>query len=178
MTDAKRPAPPGQAPAGKSARPSVERAEALRDVMTHAVEVEKEVRKTVGPPRSSRRTVAIAISVPALLFCVFSLVFTPEFIWGPTTVALAPAERDANLRFTMFLLAQRIRSYRAANGRLPASLEAVGESPTGIAYAVVSDTVFQLTGEEAGQQLVLRSDAPASEFLGDAARRLRGASGR
>ena len=173
MADPRHPSQAGKGPE-KPVRASVERAEALRDVMSHAVEVEKEVRKKTELRQGPGRTIAVAISVPALLFCAFSFIVRPEFIWGPKVAAMAPAERDANIRFTMFLLGQRIRSFRAAHGQLPASLEAVGERPSGIAYAVVSDTVFQLTADDAGKPLVLRSDAPTAEFLGDAARRLRG----
>ena len=148
----------------------------LRDVMTHAVEVEKETRKVSGPPGASRggRIAALVVGVPALAFCVYSLVARPEFIWGPNPEAVAPARKDANLRFTMFLLAQRIRSYRQTNRVLPSSLAAVGENPPGITYSVLSDTVFELSASADGKAVVFRSDEPAARFLGDAPKLLQG----
>lgn len=179
MAEPDRPPQLGKEPPGKGGRPSVERAKALRDVMTHAVEVEKETRKSSGPPKAGPgRKIAIALSVPGLLFSLFSVIVRPEFIWGPKATNVPAAERDANLRFTMFLLGQRIRSFRHANGRLPATLATLGETPPGISYSILSDTVFQLTGDDGGKVLVLRSDAPVAEFLGDAARRLRGGTSR
>lgn len=143
--------------------------------MDHAVEVEKETRKSSVPLGSrSRRTAALVIGIPALAFCVYSLVQRPEFIWGPNPNSVAPARKDANLRFTMFLLAQRIRSYRKAGGALPSSLAAVGENPPGITYAVLSDTVFELRAAEDGKAVVLRSDEPAAQFLGEAPKVIQG----
>jgi hypothetical protein len=158
------------------ARPSVERAMALRDVLAHAVEVEKETRKHSGPPGAARvgRTIAMVLSVPSLAFSVYSYVARPEFIWGARPVVETAERKGANLRFTMFLLSQRIQAQRAATGRLPATLADVRENKTGIAYTVVSDTVFELRAEEGGQPVVLRSDRPPGEFLGDAQRHIMG----
>lgn len=150
-------------------RPSVERAMALRDVLTHAVEVEKDARKHSGPPRNSGagRVIAVMLSVPTLVFSIYSYVARPEFIWGPNETNVTAVRRDANLRFTMFLLSQRIRVEGRAKGRLPATLEEVGQNPRGITYRVVSDTVFELRSVENGQVVVFRSDEPPRQFLGD-----------
>jgi len=143
---------------------------ALRDVLTHAVEVEKESRKHSGPPGSSGtgRMITMILGVPALAFCVYSFVARPEFIWGPNPSSVTAERRDANLRFTMFLLSQRIRTQGRSLGKLPATLTDVGESPPGITYSVVSDTVFELRATEGGQAVVLRSNEPPRQFLGDA----------
>jgi len=143
---------------------------ALRDVLTHAVEVEKESRKHAGPPGGSGtgRMVLLMLSVPALAFSVYSFVARPEFIWGANPANVSAVRQDANLRFTMFLLSQRIRSQFKARGRLPASWAEVGETPKGITYTVVSDSVFELRADERNQVLVLRSNEPPKQFLGDA----------
>jgi hypothetical protein len=173
--DAKGPGKDAQKKSAGPARPSVERAMALRDVLTHAVAVEKETRTRSGPPGTSRvgRTIAISLSVPALVFSVYSYVARPEFVWGPKPVVETVERRDANLRFRMFLLSQRIQGQRLATGRLPTTLDNTREQ-RGIAYSIVSDTVFELRAEADGQRLVLRSDSSPRAFLGDAQRHIMG----
>lgn len=157
-------------------RPSVERALALRDVMAHAVEVEKEVHKSDAPPGRSpaARVTMLAFSIIGLAFSVYSYVARPEFIWGPQEKSIPEVRRDANLRFTLYLLGQRIRAYRRTNGTLPASLADVGESPRGITYAIVSDTVFELRAMDGAREVVFRSDVRPDEFLGDTKRHIVG----
>lgn len=156
---------------GATGKPEVDRALLLRDVMDHAVRVHKE---TTGPRgiggRSgfNRSTVVIAVCVPLLALCVYSWVARPEFLWGPKAGPLPPVRQEANMRFAMFLLAQRIRSYRAAQGHYPATLEELGETMPGVVYSLSADGVFQLTASENGKPLTYRSDQPATAFLGDA----------
>ena len=166
--------PPKHGPTGKpedpgAGRPSVERAMALRDVMTHAVEVEKETHKTSGPPSESGagRVVAFILCVPLLAFTIYAYVARPEFIWGPNPKTMPALRRDANLRFTMYLLARRIESYHATAHVYPEDLSALdGVMPGGITYARVSDDVFELRAMEGSSEVVFRSDEPAQRFLG------------
>jgi hypothetical protein len=146
----------------------VDRALLLRDVMDHAVKVHKE---SATAPRTGggggRAVLAAAFCVPVLAFCVYSWVARPEFLWGPKAGPLPPVQQDANTRFAMFLLAQRIRSYRAAQGHYPASLEELGETVPGVVYSLGTDGVFQLTASENGKRISYRSDQPANVFLGN-----------
>lgn len=159
---------PGKSPAKKTGRASVERAEALRDVMAHAVEVEKETRKTSVTPRSrSRRAVVIALSVPLLAFSVYSFVARPEFIWGAKRSSMTPVRRDANARFAMYLLSRRIETYKKTNGRYPTDLSAVPGLPlASVRYTLVTDQLYELRAPDGDRELVFRSDQPVDQFLG------------
>ena len=158
---------PSASPGGRS---DVDRKLLLRDVMDHAVRVHKE---TTGPqgigrgPSINRGALAMVICVPLLAFCVYSLVARPEFLWGPKSGPLPTVQNEANIRFAMFLLAQRIEKVRRVQGQLPASLQAVGDSVPGVTYAPVNDRVFELRASEGGKALVYRSDQPANAFLGN-----------
>lgn len=171
MSDPKRPSQFDKGPPGKkTGRASVERAEALRDVMSHAVEVEKDLRKKSGPPGGggTRRAIAIFLSVPALAFCVYSFIARPEFIWGANRNSMTEVRRDANARFTLYLLSRRLESYKKTNGRYPTVLSDVlqGLPADSVRYALVSEQVFELRAPDGNKELVFRSDQPVDQFLG------------
>lgn len=152
---------------GKS---EVDRALLLRDVMDHAVRVHKETtgpRGIGGVGGVNRSAILTAVCVPLLAFCVYSWVARPEFLWGPKAGPLPPARQDANTRFAMFMLAQRIKSYRATQGHYPATLEELGETLPGVVYSLGADGVFQLTASENGKSIMYRSDQPTNAFLGN-----------
>ena len=161
--------PPG-AP-GVARNPDVERALALRDVMDHVVEVQKEITapRELRPSRA-RLIGATIICVPLLTLCVYSWIARPEFIWGPKARSVAVVRRDANLRFAMFLLGQRVKSYRKTEGAYPASIAALGSQLPGVTYALVSNSIFELRAIERGKRIVYRSDEPTSRFLDGAAK--------
>lgn len=152
-----------------SGRPSVERAAALRDVMAHAVVVEKETRKSSGPPGTSgaRRAVALAFSIPALILSIYSYVARPEAIWGPNPSNVTPVRRDANVRFTLYLLSRNIETFRKKTGSYPSDLSGLGSvTASTVKYARLSDSVFELRAPNGASELVFRSDEPVARFLG------------
>ena len=83
---------------------------------------------------------------------------------APTAVS---EEREAHLRFAMFLAMQRLIAHRDANGGvLPQSLSDVGEDWPGVSYHVIGDSVFELRAiGDAAQVLTLRSDRDARAFV-------------
>jgi hypothetical protein len=169
------PGVPGQKPGpGAGGRADVERAMLLRDVMDHAVEVEKETARRSPRKESHARAIALG-TVCALLLVVsaYAWIARPEFIWGPRPTPVPPVQKEAGLRFAMFLLSQRIKAYRDAAGEYPPSLTALGDSLSGVAY-VRSGNVFELRATENGKQIVLRSDQPADAFLGNSANIIQG----
>ena len=157
--------PPADAAKGRA---SVERAMALRDVMSHAVEVEKETRKPSGPRGASGagRVAMMVLSLVLLAFTVFAYASRPEFIFGADPNQVPAVRRDANVRFTMYLLSRRVESYRKVSNRLPDDLRAIPGAPKSVNYARLSDTVFELRARDGDKVLVFRSDEPADRFLG------------
>ena len=150
--------------------PDVERALALRDVMDHVVKVEKEITApTLLNPSRARVIIAAALCLPAIAFCVYSWTTRPEFIWGPRPTAVSAVRHDADLRVAMFLLAQRLHAHRRKDGTYPATLDAVGGPVAGVAYALLSDSLFELRATHDGTQLTLRSGDAADAFLGNSA---------
>ena len=145
----------------------VEKQLALRDVMEHAVRETRAV-ATAKPIQSyrSRPIILAAISIPLTLLCAYSLIAKPDFIYGPSPASVPAVRRAADTRFAMYLLAQRVLAYRAAQSRLPESLQAAGEDWDGIHYRVVNDSVFELrTPGDSGQAIVFRSDERIDPFL-------------
>jgi len=157
---------------------SVERQKALLDVMSHAVEVEKEVRRASGPPRQSGagRTAMMALSMVLLAFTIFAYASKPEFIFGADPNNMPEVRRDANVRFTLYLLSRRVESYKNASHRLPDDLSPIAGAPKGVAYARLSDAVFELRAKEGAKEVVFRSDEPADRFLGQSPKILSGRS--
>jgi hypothetical protein len=135
--------------------------------MEHAVKVQREVAKPM-PRRRSRAPLIAAtlLCIPLLGFCIYSWVARPEFIWGPSEMTVAPDRQEANVRFGMYLLAQRVEAYRKSEGVYPSLLDAIGESLEGVSYAMVSESVFELRASENGKAIVFRSNEPVDVFLG------------
>lgn len=138
---------------------------ALAAVMDHAVKVHKETTGPVGRKKGKKALVVSLLCVPMLAFCVYSWIARPEFIWGPGAKPIPPARQEANVRFSMFLLAQRIEAYRHSVGNYPLSLGEVGDSLEGVVYTRV-DSVYELRAVDNGKPIVYRPDRSIDEFLG------------
>lgn len=152
---------------GLGGRKDVEKALALAAVMEHAVKVHKE---TNAPPRPVKtgggRTIGLALlCIPMLAFAAYAWIARPEFLWGPGVRPLAPAQEEAGIRFSMFLLAQRIQAFYEKNGRYPSSLSEVEDSVANVRY-VSMDSVFELRAGLNGKPIILRSDRSMDDFLG------------
>jgi hypothetical protein len=146
---------------------------ALRDVMDHAVRVQRE-NAEIRPLFRSRRMLAVMICALLLAFSAYSAIVRPEFIWGPAVV-VAPEQADAGARMGMFLLAQRLEGVRAARGHYPESLNEVGEGASGVEYRVIGDSIFELRVKtDSASVLVFRSNENAARFLGDSPMRIQG----
>lgn len=138
----------------------------LRDVMDHAVRVQREI---TAPSRLRARRVRMALLGLCVLLLAaaasYSWYARPALVWGATP-ALSPERRDANARVAMFLLAQRLDAHRDADGAYPKSLAQLGESASGMTYTLLADTMFELRSTANGRALVLRSTDRRDVFLG------------
>ena len=146
----------------------VEKQLALRDVMEHAVRETRAV--ATARPMQSYRTRPIFLAVVAVatsLSCALVFILRPDSVFGPDPAAVSAAQREAHMRFAMYLTTQRVLEYREFYRRLPPSLEAMGENWEGISYRAVNDSVFELRAPgDSGKALVLRSDQRLDPFLG------------
>lgn len=136
--------------------------------MDHAVRVQREISKPTLLGRSRARLIwATVVCVPLIALSAYSFVARPQLIWGPSGRSVPAARQEANVRFAMFLLAQRLESHHRAEGVYPTSLAALGENPAGISYDVISDSQFVLRATENGKLIVFRSSDNVDVFLGN-----------
>lgn len=151
----------------KADRSEVERALALAAVMDHAVKVHKETTaKPVQPRKSQARVIGLTlIMIPLAALSLYAWFGRPEFLWGPGVTPLPPAQQEAGLRWSMYLLAHRVEAHYRAHGEYPSSLAEIGDTLAGVSYAPL-DSVFELRAMENGKPIIFRSDRDVDEFLG------------
>ena len=107
--------------------------------------------------------------MPVLAFAAWSWIARPEFIWGADPKNEPPKRVEADARIGMYLTGRRIESYRKQNGHLPGTLSVVGDRTPGLTYEAVNDSVFELRMTAAGKRIVLKSNEPQSNILGNSA---------
>jgi hypothetical protein len=78
-------------------------------------------------------------------------------------VVATPAEELVTARFTMYLVAEELETYRRVHGTLPATLEAIDADEEAIVYRPRGSD-FTLTAEVAGQTLTYISGANPLPF--------------
>jgi hypothetical protein len=155
-------------------RASVDRAMALRDVMAHAVDAEKEFRKSSVPKASSGRGAMLTLSFGLIAFTLFAYMAKPEFIFGANPNNVPEVRRDANVRFTIFLLSRKLETYKNASKQYPADLSPIAGAPANVKYARLSETTFELRASDGSKEIVFRSDEPLDRFLGQSPKILSG----
>ncbi|MGK7312022.1 MAG: hypothetical protein ACN0LA_07245 [Candidatus Longimicrobiales bacterium M2_2A_002] len=118
--------------------------------------------------RAGRRTpywpVAVLLAITAWLW-----IFPPAFLRLDPPPPQPVGQEEAVLRFTVYVQAQRIKAFRQANGRLPETLEEVGEPLPDVRYTVLQPGLYQLTGSTGRVTVTYRSDLPLEEFVGSGA---------
>jgi hypothetical protein len=183
------PEPPSAKPVGREKEPplaavlktgdpadELEKAEAIRAVVEGAVRFTREV-AAAQPMQSyrSRPIVLAAIAVPCLALALFTTIARPQWVFGPNPATVSSAQREAHIRFTLFLVAQRLYDYRDANrGQLPRSLLEIGEEWPGIIYTNLGGSTFELRSiDSLVPAITFRSDGNERELLGNSRTYLR-----
>lgn len=147
----------------------IEKLEAIRDVMEYAAKVTRQYAVAKQMQSYRARPIALAaLAVLILVLVVYTYLSEPDWVYGPEPVATVE-ERDAHLRFAMFLAAQRVESMRDSATRVPpATLAQIGEDWSGLEYRVLDLGVFELRGRAAnGDEIVYKSGEDLLAFLGD-----------
>lgn len=148
----------------------IEKLEAIRDVMDYAARVT--IQTALAKPMRSVRARPIVLGIVALL-CISVTAFTflaePDWVFGPAPSSVPVAERDAHMRYAMFLAAQRIHSLRdSATGEVPASLTAIGEGWSELSYKPLELGEFELRGRTAGgDDIIYKSGESLAALLKD-----------
>lgn len=152
----------------------LEKAEAIRDVMQHAVTMSQAVALAKEMKSWPLRPITLAvIAIASLALTAYTFLAEADWAYGPDPAAVAPARHDAHLRFALFLTAQRLEAFREANGTLPGSLAEAGEDWPAVDYQP-TDSIFVLRARAAsGEPIVLQSNADMKVFLGNSRGQLR-----
>jgi hypothetical protein len=102
----------------------------------HSTERVQEIRR-----KKTVRLVALGVVLTIVLVLAFA---PPAWILPPAQPTPTAAEREAGVRFAIFLQAQQIERFRGARGRLPSTLEEAGQPVPGVVYLVNSGSTYQL----------------------------------
>lgn len=151
-------------PASDDASTELDRMMMLAEVMEYVINVSKPTPLVLPRPR---------VWIPALtlfffFFTLYSYSARPAWIWGAQVDPVEmTATHDADMRFAMFLLAQRIFEYRRQFGTVPATLADVGDRVDSVTYVPLTDTSFSLR-YEAPRPIIYYSTESADAFLGNA----------
>ena len=152
--------------------------DALNDVLDsqHASEGELRDARALRRKRGSQAKYQpglILFIVAAWGFIGYVWVARPGFIFGGQQAGiLSPVEREARLRYGIYLQHGRVTAFRARSGRLPESLREAGPVEAGVEYERTTDDNFEVFGTADGTVLKLSDRMSADSFLGDALSRL------
>ena len=139
--------------------------DAVRDaVATHAQRAESP-REPRTPPRQATMLLAIVTGWAVIGWIWLA---QPAALFGPAGPAAAsPAEREARLRFGMYLQHQEIVAFMADSGRLPHSLEEAAIDPSEhIRWEFDAQGEWTLEGTDGELRLRLTEGMAADSFLG------------
>lgn len=164
--------PPAASPSRRStnlphaddASTELDRAMVLAEVMDYVIKVSRPTPLVLPRPR---------VWIPLLtlfffFFTIYSYAARPAWIWGPQIdPSQVAATHDADMRFAMFLLAQRIFEYRREFGTVPATLADIGDRVDSVQYVPLTDTSFSLRYESA-HPIILYSTESMDAFLRNA----------
>ena len=112
-----------------------------------------------------KKTTRMTILGLALALALVLAFAPPAWILPAPQPRPTAAEREASIRFSIFLQAQQIEHFRASRGRLPATLEEAGQPLPGVAYLVNSGSTYQLRSTQ-DQAISYSSTDSLYAFLG------------
>jgi hypothetical protein len=101
-----------------------------------------------------------------MLVLTFLAITPPAWILPPPVPAPTAAERNASIRFAIYLQAQQLERFRGARGRLPTDMTEVGEPLPGIRYDLASPTTYILRSTT-DSSIRYHSSESLSAFVGN-----------
>lgn len=123
----------------------------------------KEAQPTSSASPAGRHTYTLVmLGLAAGLLTTLAL--RPAWLFPPPIVESTQL-REASLRVRMYVEITRVDQFRAANGRLPATLSETGADTTGLQYTKTSGG-YTLTGVSQGVTLTYTSGTAPETFIG------------
>lgn len=115
----------------------------------------------------------LLIVVFAWGFIAYAWIARPDFLFRVgTTPALSVEQREARMRYAVYLQRARVETFRARAGRLPETLLESGPVERGVEYERIAEDRYEISGSVDGTVLRLGDRMSADSFLGDAVKRL------
>jgi len=158
---------------GSSSRPISSRS-ALAEAYEKAVQSEAEkkaIRLAVQKKRFRTRVALLAGAWAVIAACALMVAIHPEW-FGLGEVVETTAERDANLRLSLYVAGQQLASYKKERGVYPDRLEEAGSFTPGLAYVKTPDGGYTLKLSRGAERLTLTSNDTLSAFLSPSLARL------
>jgi hypothetical protein len=143
-----------------------ETADTLAEVLKHAREREQAAAEPTPPPRGQARWM-MPLGVNLGVLAVYFLVAPPAWVTlNPIEPPPVQAQVDG-LRTAIVFQVSRIDAYRAANGRVPESLEDCCTPYDGIEYFPRGASNYQLVGSVGEETVLYDSSVSLEEWTAD-----------
>ena len=128
------------------------------------------------PPPPSVPSGWLAAALGTWLVVAWLWLATPAIARGPMDRPwqATVTEREASLRYGLWLARDRVDGFRRQNGRLPSFLAEAGVADTSLSLVVEGERNYILEGRDGPMRLRLGSAMAADSFLGSSLRLLRG----
>ena len=140
---------------------------AVRDEAERLAKSREEVPKT----KEARLLPYMFIVVVA--FGLYALAAQPTWLITPPPPPESPRIVEASLRVAMWQQALHVERYRDEKGRLPVDLGQAGApNMAGVSYHQIGEESYLITGSNGNADLVLRSEEPFEDFLGESMKTL------
>lgn len=155
-------------PVGSSRLLQQIQAEVLEHLEEHAAAAAFPEAPTTAPNGWLAAAMATWILFAALLL------WRPSFARGPQShpTVVPTAQREASLRYGVWLANGAVQRFIVRNSRLPSFLNEAGVSDTTIQLRVTGERSYELVGSEGDASVTLASGASADLFLGESVRAL------
>ena len=142
-----------------------ETADTLAQVLKHAAAREEAAKKTSPSRRTPRWMLPLGVNLSVL--AVYLLIAPPAWIVLSPIQAPPMEIRVEGLRTAMYFQANRVESFRIANGRLPATLEECCGLYEGIEYYPRGPSSYQLIGFVGDVTVSYDSSQPLVDWAAD-----------
>lgn len=156
----------GQSPQAASRR-------ALAEAYEQAVksESDKRARALVLAKKSQLRRIILGIAWVIALAGGSLLVLKPDW-FGLVRYKESVAERDANIRLSLYMAGRQLESFKGRTGAYPSKLEEAGRTVPGIQYQRTQDGGYEMRLSRGGQMVLLTSRDSLSAFVGSSLARV------
>ena len=146
-----------------------ERKKALLDAAQDAVQDahEKAAQRRGQARRNWSRIVVTVLGLAIFALGIYILAVRPSWFFTPPPPPESVQIQEASVRLMLVREASRVRQYRAAHGKYPATLAESGSPVSNVDYTVLGDSAFRLVTNWGEETIGLSSSDSVGAFLGN-----------